>query len=81
MLGESHSLLSEFPEFKILINKLNQNDAQFSKMAKHYDDLDTEIRQLELDNAPIGDDAMHKLKHDRAELKDKLYQYLLKAKS
>ena len=80
MLGENHSLISEFPEYKKLIGELNNNDAEFSKMAQHYDDLDTEIRQLELDNAPIGDDAMHKLKHDRAELKDRLYQILLKTK-
>ena len=80
MLGENHSLLNEFPELRELINKLNQSNTEFSEMAKHYDALDSSIRQLELENAPIGDDEMHKLKRQRAELKDKLYQYLLKAK-
>lgn len=80
MLGESHSLLNEFPEYKEQINQLNYKNAQFAKMVLKYDELDTKIRQLEIDNTPIGDEAMHTLKHNRAELKDKLYQTLLSAK-
>ncbi|WP_395374711.1 YdcH family protein [Marinicella sp. W31] len=78
MLGEKHALVDEFPHFKQLIAQLKEKNKQFSEMAFRYDELDSEIRKLELDNAPIGDDAMHKLKQDRAQLKDKLYQHLLK---
>ena len=76
MLGEDHSLLHEFPEYQAVITKLCQSDSAFTKDAKHYDALDKEIRELELNGAPIDDEAMHQLKHDRAELKDSLYKRL-----
>ncbi len=74
MLGENHSLLNEFPEQQEAINKLIQADEVFAKDAKTYNGLDEEIRNLELSNSPIDDEAMHQLKHDRSVLKDSLYQ-------
>ena len=55
MLGEDHSLINEFPEYKDLIAQLVANDEAFAKDAKHYDGLDEEIRNLELNGAPIDD--------------------------
>ena len=80
MLGEDHSLIHEFPECKDIIVKLTQSDDVYAKDSKRYNDLDKEIRELELNGAPIDDDAMHELKNERAELKDTLYQRLLDAK-
>lgn len=76
MLGENHSLLNEFPEFKELITKLVSSDQSFAEDAKQYDELDAKIRKLELKNSPISDSEMHKIKHDRSELKDSLYKRL-----
>ncbi|GIU41436.1 hypothetical protein TUM4438_05720 [Shewanella sairae] len=76
MLGEDHSLIHEFPEYQDIIVKLCQSDEAFAKDTKHYNALDKEIRNLELRGAPIDDEAMHQLKHDRAVLKDALYQQL-----
>ncbi|WOT04436.1 YdcH family protein [Shewanella youngdeokensis] len=76
MLGEDHSLLHEFPEYQAVIAQLTKSDATFTKDAKQYNALDKEIRELELNGAPIDDEAMHQLKHDRAQLKDSLYQRL-----
>jgi uncharacterized protein YdcH (DUF465 family) len=76
MLGENHSLLNEFPEFKELITKLALSDQSFTEIAKQYDELDAEIRKLELANSPVSDAEMHKMKHERSELKDLLYQRL-----
>ncbi|GIU24027.1 hypothetical protein TUM4644_18160 [Shewanella colwelliana] len=76
MLGEDHSLINEFPEYQTVIVKLSQNDPAFLKGASRYNALDKEIRELELNGAPIDDEAMHLLKHDRAELKDSLFQRL-----
>jgi len=42
----------------------------------HYDDMDKEIRELELQNSPIEDADMHEKKHQRAVLKDELYDFL-----
>ncbi|WP_028771391.1 YdcH family protein [Shewanella waksmanii] len=76
MLGEDHSLLHEFPEFSDKIASQMQTDSQFAADTKQYNALDKEIRELELNSNPIDDEAMHKLKHDRAVLKDSLYQRL-----
>ncbi|MDD1795388.1 YdcH family protein [Enterovibrio makurazakiensis] len=74
MLGEKHSLLDDFPELENRINALIEADSTFAADNKKYNALDKEIRTLELNNGPIGDDAMHQLKHQRSVMKDSLYQ-------
>jgi uncharacterized protein YdcH (DUF465 family) len=81
MLGENHSLLNEFPEHKELITKLVSNDQSFAETTAKYDELDAKIRKLELANSPVSDSEMHKMKHERSELKDSLYQRLTSAKA
>lgn len=76
MLGEDHSLINEFPTYKEKILALNSSNAQFASDAKHYHMLDSEIRKLEINNAPIDDEALHQLKKERALLKDSLYKIL-----
>ncbi len=76
MLGEDHSLFNDFPEKTELINQLIATDSDFAAAARRYHALDKEIRNLELRNSPIDDQAMQQLKHDRAELKDALYRKL-----
>jgi uncharacterized protein YdcH (DUF465 family) len=79
MLGENHSLLSEFPKLSEKIQMLNETNESFRKRAAQYDALDEEIRNLELNNSPAGDQTMHEIKQRRASLKDELYQQLIKA--
>ncbi len=79
MLGENHALVNEFPEFEQLITKLVSSDGAFATEMKKYNALDEEIRKLELQNAPITDESMQEMKHERAVLKDTLYQLLQKA--
>ncbi|WP_325895335.1 YdcH family protein [Grimontia sp. NTOU-MAR1] len=79
MLGEVHSLVHEFPDFKDLITELSTQDTAFAEDNKKYNALDKEIRSLELRDSPIDDEEMHKLKHDRAVLKDSLYHRLQQA--
>ncbi len=74
MLGEDHSLIVDFPELETTIVELMQSDAEFAKENKKYTALDKEIRTLELRNAPIDDDEMHRMKSERAFLKDALYR-------
>lgn len=79
MLGEDHSLAHDFPEYIDVIALLMENDPRFCAANKRYTALDKEIRTLELRGSPIDDAAMQQLKHDRAELKDALYQKLVSA--
>ncbi len=80
MLGEDHSLLNEFPEFKDIILRLVESDREFLENNQKYNELDKEIRTLELNNTPIDDAEMHQLKHSRRVLKDLLHQRLTKEK-
>ena len=79
MLGENHSLLNDFPEHQETIKQLNSDNQAFAKNAQRYHALDAEIRELELNNAPIDDEALHQLKKERAALKDNLYRDILNA--
>ncbi|MFK3858976.1 YdcH family protein [Pseudoalteromonas rhizosphaerae] len=79
MLGEDHSLTKDFPEYQSTITKLNTDNDEFAARAKQYNAIDKEIRVLELQDAPIDDEAMHQLKHDRMALKDWLHQQLADA--
>lgn len=81
MLGENHSLLCDFPALSSEIHSLTTRDKAFAEKALEYHRLDTEIRELELKSSPIDDATMHQKKHQRAELKDELYQRLVKEKS
>ena len=76
MLGEKHSLTNDFPELKQVIEERLESDPAFVKENKKYTQVDKEIRILELNNAPIDDDEMHRLKQERALLKDELYAKL-----
>ncbi|KXF83498.1 YdcH family protein [Enterovibrio coralii] len=79
MLGENHSLMNEFPEFKNLIEELAGSNAAFASEMKEYNALDKKIRVLELNDSPINDDAMRQLKHDRAVMKDALHLQLVQS--
>ena len=76
MLGEKHSLEDDFPQLSHVVKTLIADDPNFAADNKRYNELDKEIRILELKDSPIDDESMHQLKHNRAELKDILYQRL-----
>ncbi|MCM0612107.1 DUF465 domain-containing protein [Marinobacter sediminum] len=74
----NHELHNEFPQYKDLIDELKQNDLKFNEKFKRYAELDQEIEGLEKRDAPVGDDKLHRMKQQRAQLKDDLYQALIK---
>ncbi len=74
----SHQLQTEFPQYKDLISELKVNDLKFAANLKRYTELDREIEGLEKRDAPIADSQLVEMKQQRAQLKDELYQCLLK---
>ena len=74
--AKAQEMLDEF--FRLAYN--DENRALQDELAAKLTALDKEIRDLELRGAPIEDQAMQQLKHDRAELKDALYQRLVAAR-
>jgi uncharacterized protein YdcH (DUF465 family) len=77
MLGEDHSILKEFPQHKQLILSLAKENLEFAELMREYNALDKDIRKLELRDSPISDEEMHLMKHNRAEMKDRLHQYIV----
>lgn len=76
MLGETHDIFHEFPEYKDQIENLKQNDPDFSRLMGEHDELDKKIRGLEIANQPVADEYMEDLKKQRVVLKDQLYDVL-----
>ncbi|USD36853.1 YdcH family protein [Ferrimonas sp. SCSIO 43195] len=77
MLGESHSLLDEFPDYKDRIHTLKHQDDEFASMAREYHNLDHRIRGLEMNDVPTSDTEFNRMKSRRVELKDQLYNRII----
>ena len=76
MLGESHDVVHEFPEFRDRIDELCRTDSSFSSLMTEYDELDARIRQLEETGLPVADETIEDLKKERIMLKDRIFNIL-----
>ena len=76
MLGENHSIHHEFPEHHDLIDKLMKEDIHFKKLADEYNQLDKDIRAIEVKGAPIEDLTFEQMKKRRIQLKDEVFAIL-----
>lgn len=74
----NHELHREFPQFADLIDELKETDPRFEENFRHYARLDQEIEGLERRDAPVGDESLHQMKQQRLQLKDDLYNTLIK---
>lgn len=69
-----------FPEYRDLITELKQSDAHFSRLFDEHNALDETITNME--NDPVAShrhDDIESKKKEKLQLKDQLYQILLKA--
>jgi hypothetical protein len=73
MQGEHHEIEAEFPEFRQRIKALSAADPDFAATVKRHNELDSEIIKLEELGQPVTDEALEKMKYERARLKDELY--------
>jgi uncharacterized protein YdcH (DUF465 family) len=73
MQGEHHEIEAEFPEFRQRIKELSAADPDFAATVKRHNELDSEIIKLEELGQPVTDEALEKMKYERARLKDELY--------
>lgn len=76
MLSEHHDISHEFPEYNRILDELRATDADFDAIVARRDSLDDEIRELEECQQPISDEEIEKMKFERANLKDRIYQAL-----
>jgi uncharacterized protein YdcH (DUF465 family) len=73
MQGEHHEIEAEFPEFRQRIKELSAEDPDFAASIKRHNELDSEIIKLEELGQPVTDEALEKMKYERATLKDEIY--------
>ena len=57
MLGESHDLFHEFPEYKNRIAELKAEDARFSQLYDEYHVVNEEVERIELEIECSSGDA------------------------
>ena len=76
MRVDHRDLHDDLPEYAQRIHELKVGDHHFAHLFKRYDEINHEIRRLELDDVPMGDAAFEKLKLERLQLKDQLYAML-----
>ncbi|GJL81371.1 MAG: hypothetical protein DHS20C01_10050 [marine bacterium B5-7] len=76
MLGESHDLLHDFPEYADHIAEMREHNGEFRASMEEYNWLDAQVRNLEEHDQPVSDTHMEELKRRRVYLKDRLYQML-----
>lgn len=80
MLGESHDLFHEFPEYRERIAELKAVDAQFAALYDEYHIVNNEVERIELQIETPSDFYTETLKKKRLRLKDEIY-VILRARS
>ncbi|MFG0381309.1 YdcH family protein [Pseudomonas sp. zbq_18] len=73
---EHHPLTREFPEYRQQLQALYAQDAHFSRLAQQYESLDKRIYEVEDGREALDDLALHALKNERVQLKDKIAERL-----
>ncbi|WP_426269650.1 YdcH family protein [Dyella kyungheensis] len=68
-----------FPEYRDLITDLKGRDAHFTRLFHRHNELDHEIKNMEIGMTPAGSMAIEQLKKEKLQLKDQLYTILRKA--
>ena len=75
---ERHNLLNEFPEFQDKIHDLKVNSTHFRKLFDEYHELEHRIHNINTDVEIVIDEFAHELKTRLLNLKDEMYQLLIK---
>ncbi len=78
MLGESHDLFHEFPEYKDRISELRIANPKFAELYDEYHVINDEVERIELEIETPSDMYTETLKKKRLHLKDEIYMVLRK---
>ena len=76
MLGESHDLFHEFPEYKDRIAELKAADSRLAELYDEYHVVNGEVERIELQIETPSDFYTEDLKKQRLHLKDEIYTIL-----
>jgi uncharacterized protein YdcH (DUF465 family) len=76
MIGESHDLTEEFPEFRDRIARLRESDERFATVYAAYQRVNKEVVRTGLGRTVHSDSYTGMLKRQRVQQKDLLYAML-----
>ena len=76
MLGESHDLISEFPEYRDRILELKERDDRFLELFDDYHKINYQVIRIEQGLETPSDFYTEDLKKKRLKRKDQLYRIL-----
>jgi uncharacterized protein YdcH (DUF465 family) len=76
MLGESHDLIAEFPEYRERILELKESDNRFSELFEDYHKINNQVIRIEQGLETPSDFYTEDLKKKRLLRKDQLYRLL-----
>jgi uncharacterized protein YdcH (DUF465 family) len=79
MSDSQHDLVHEFPEFKDKIHQLKTSDAHFRSLFERYHEVNKHVMGAEHRTELMSQAEEEKLRLERVQLKDELYQLLSKA--
>ncbi len=65
-----------FPEYRDLISRLKEEDANFKRLFNKHNDLDQELQNLETQDFSEKHTEIEKKKKEKLQLKDQLYNML-----
>lgn len=78
ILGQSHALVDEFPEYRDRIHDMKMSNAHFTNLLDEYTDTNREIIKIEQGMETPSDEYTETLKKQRLNLKDQLFAMLHK---
>ena len=76
MLGESHDLFHEFPEYGERIAELQTANPKFAHLYADYHAVNSEVERIEMQIETPSDFYTENLKKQRLHLKDEIYAIL-----
>ena len=76
MLGESHDLFHEFPEYRDRSAALKDANPKFARLYDDYHVVNAEVERIELERETPSDQYTETLKKQRLHLKDEIYAIL-----
>ncbi len=65
-----------FPEYRDLISRLKEEDANFKRLFNKHNELDQELQKLETQDFSEKHTEIEKKKKEKLQLKDQLYSIL-----
>jgi uncharacterized protein YdcH (DUF465 family) len=75
-MSAKHDLAEDFPQHAARIHEMKVQDHHFARLYAEYDDLQHEIRNINAEIEPAGDERIEQLKGRRVHLKDEMYRLL-----